>query len=292
MKKIFKSLVSLALLATTFNPVSAFAGTPVKIATTGDNKPYTYVDESDKLTGYDIELARAVFEKLEDYDIDFEVTAFDSLFTGLSSGVYQMGASMLSYNDERSENYYYSRPINESPYYFVYRKGDEKITSLAQFAEKKMVFYGLPGISASIMMENWNASQDDDKKVEIYYIDGSGGQTFLGALENGTIDFTVFEAQLLNNFRESNDKVDDLVDYTLIDDKVLEGLPQEKIDEFVGNAQTYFVFPKTEEGKKLRDAVDEILLEFYKDGTMEKLQKDILNENQLPKPENMEKQTN
>lgn len=292
MKKLFKSLVSLALLATTFNPVSAFAGTPVKIATTGDNKPYTYVDESDKLTGYDIELARAVFEKLEDYDIDFEVTAFDSLFTGLSSGVYQMGASMLSYNDERSENYYYSRPINESPYYFVYRKGDEKITSLAQFAEKKMVFYGLPGISASIMMENWNASQDDDKKVEIYYIDGSGGQTFLGALENGTIDFTVFEAQLLNNFRESNDKVDDLVDYTLIDDKVLEGLPQEKIDEFVGNAQTYFVFPKTEEGKKLRDAVDEILLEFYKDGTMEKLQKDILNENQLPKPENMEKQTN
>ncbi|EKB53982.1 transporter substrate-binding domain-containing protein [Facklamia hominis] len=292
MKKLFKSLVSLALLATTFNPVSAFAGTPVKIATTGDNKPYTYVDESDKLTGYDIELARAVFEKLEDYDIDFEVTAFDSLFTGLSSGVYQMGASMLSYNDERSENYYYSRPINESPYYFVYRKGDEKITSLAQFAEKKMVFYGLPGISASIMMENWNASQDDDKKVEIYYIDGSGGQTFLGALENGTIDFTVFEAQLLKNFRESNDKVDDLVDYTLIDDKVLEGLPQEKIDEFVGNAQTYFVFPKTEEGKKLRDAVDEILLEFYKDGTMEKLQKDILNENQLPKPENMEKQTN
>lgn len=292
MKKLFKSLVSLALLATTFNPVSAFAGTPVKIATTGDNKPYTYVDESDKLTGYDIELARAVFEKLEDYDIDFEVTAFDSLFTGLSSGVYQMGASMLSYNDERSENYYYSRPINESPYYFVYRKGDEKITSLAQFAEKKMVFYGLPGISASIMMENWNASQDDDKKIEIYYIDGSGGQTFLGALENGTIDFTVFEAQLLNNFRESNDKVDDLVDYTLIDDKVLEGLPQEKIDEFVGNAQTYFVFPKTEEGKKLRDAVDEILLEFYKDGTMEKLQKDILNENQLPKPENMEKQTN
>lgn len=292
MKKLFKSLVSLALLATTFNPVSAFAGTPVKIATTGDNKPYTYVDESDKLTGYDIELARAVFEKLEDYDIDFEVTAFDSLFTGLSSGVYQMGASMLSYNDERSENYYYSRPINESPYYFVYRKGDEKITSLAQFAEKKMVFYGLPGISASIMMENWNASQDDDKKVEIYYIDGSGGQTFLGALENGTIDFTVFEAQLLNNFRESNDKVDDLIDYTLIDDKVLEGLPQEKIDEFVGNAQTYFVFPKTEEGKKLRDAVDEILLEFYKDGTMEKLQKDILNENQLPKPENMEKQTN
>ena len=292
MKKLFKSLVSLALLATTFNPVSTFAGTPVKIATTGDNKPYTYVDESDKLTGYHIELARAVFKKLEDYDIDFEVTAFDSLFTGLSSDVYQMGASMLSYNDERSENYYYSRPINESPYYFVYRKGDEKITSLAQFAEKKMVFYGLPGISASIMMENWNASQDDDKKVEIYYIDGSGGQTFLGALENGTIDFTVFEAQLLKNFRESNDKVDDLVDYTLIDDKVLEGLPQEKIDEFVGNAQTYFVFPKTEEGKKLRDAVDEILLEFYKDGTMEKLQKDILNENQLPKPENMEKQTN
>lgn len=292
MKNFFKSLVSLALLATTFNPVSAFAGTPVKIATTGDNKPYTYVDESDKLTGYDIELARAVFEKLKDYDIDFEVTAFDSLFTGLSSGVYQMGASMLSYNDERSENYYYSRPINESPYYFVYRKGEGKITSLAQFAEKKMVFYGLPGISASIMMENWNASQDDDKRVEIYYIDGSGGQTFLGTLENGTIDFTVFEAQLLKNFRESNDKVDDLVDYTLIDDKVLEGLPQEKIDEFVGNAQTYFVFPKTEEGKKLRDAVDEILLEFYKDGTMEKLQKDILNENQLPKPENMEKQTN
>ncbi|EKB55753.1 transporter substrate-binding domain-containing protein [Falseniella ignava] len=292
MKKTLKIFMSFILSALMINPLGIFAVTNVNIATTGDNKPYTYVDEDDQLTGYDIELARLIFEKLEDYDINFEITTFDSLFTGLSSGVYQMGASMLSYNDERSENYYYSRPINESPYYFVYRKGDEKLDNLTQFAEKGMVFYGLPGISASIMMENWNASQDDDKKIEIYYIDGSGGQTFLGALDNGIIDFTVFEAQLLNNFRASNEKVDEKVDYTLIDDKVLEGLPQEKIDEFVGNAQTYFVFPKTEEGKKLRDAVDEILLEFYKDGTLEKLQEDILKENQLPKPENMEKQTN
>lgn len=265
--------------------------TTITAATFAVNKPYAYMDENDEIVGYDVALAEAVFEEIPDYDIEFENVEFDSIFTGVSAGQYQMGVGMLSYNDERGENFYFSLPINNSPYHFVYDQEFSPMDSLADASEKGMTFYGIPGISASLMIENWNEA-NPDQVVDIFYIEGSGGQTFMASLENGDADFTIYEAQLLKNHYEEYPEAEEMLDSTLIDDEVLAGLPQEEIDEFVGNAQTYYIFPNTEEGDELRNQVNEILKQFYEDGTMAEIQEEYLGGDQLPVAEEMEAAVN
>lgn len=87
--------LSIAALALTLS-VSAFAkesllerinnkGT-ITVGTEGTYAPYTYHDASGKLTGYDVEVTRAVAEKL-DVKVEFKETQWDAMLAGLKVSV-------------------------------------------------------------------------------------------------------------------------------------------------------------------------------------------------------------
>ena len=65
------------------------------IATNANSKPNTYIAD-DKLTGFDIELARAVFKQLPEYKVKFQVIDFNSVLSGVDNGRFQMAANALS----------------------------------------------------------------------------------------------------------------------------------------------------------------------------------------------------
>ena len=67
-------------------------------------------------------------------------------------------------------------------------------------------------------------------------------------------------------------------------------LPQAEMDKVgkLTNPNTYFVFPKTEEGAKMAADFDKAIAELQKDGTLSKLSKEFLG-NDYSSQENYEK---
>ena len=70
-------------------------------------------DSQGNLTGYDIEVARAVFKKLPQYKVKFQVTDFSGISPGIDSGRYQMGANDFGWEKSRAEKYYFSSPLSK-----------------------------------------------------------------------------------------------------------------------------------------------------------------------------------
>src|SRR5574337_948217 len=87
--------------------------TTITVATDADTKPFTYSKDG-KATGYDVEVARAVFKELPEYKLKVEITDFDSVVAGVDSGRYQLGANDVGWKKERAEKYYFSAPLSKS----------------------------------------------------------------------------------------------------------------------------------------------------------------------------------
>ena len=90
--------------------------TVIKAATGANAKPYVYVGDDDKPAGYDVDVLNAVFDKLPDYELEYEVTDFGSVLSGLNSGNYQIGVNNFSYNEDRGASYLYSYPYDKISY--------------------------------------------------------------------------------------------------------------------------------------------------------------------------------
>jgi len=71
------------------------SGGTINVGTEGTYPPFTYHDESGKLTGYDVEVTRAVADKLG-VDVEFKETQWDAMLAGLDSGRFDMVANQVS----------------------------------------------------------------------------------------------------------------------------------------------------------------------------------------------------
>ena len=80
----------------------------ITVATSGSPSPWISVNSSGEPEGYDIDALKLAFEKLPQYELEFKVTEFASIFGGLDTGLYQIGCNHLGYNHQRGEKYLYS----------------------------------------------------------------------------------------------------------------------------------------------------------------------------------------
>ena len=58
--------------------------TTITVAQTADSKPYAY-KEGDTLTGYDIEVLKAIDKKLPDYKFDYKIVSDEAILTDLEA---------------------------------------------------------------------------------------------------------------------------------------------------------------------------------------------------------------
>lgn len=70
-------------------------GGTINVGTEGTYPPFTYHDESGKLTGYDVEVTRAVADKLG-VDVEFKETQWDAMLAGLDSKRFDMVANQVA----------------------------------------------------------------------------------------------------------------------------------------------------------------------------------------------------
>ena len=77
------------------------------VAMEGTWAPWTYHDESNELVGYDVEVARAIAEKLG-VEVSFVEGEFAGLLAGVDAGRYDMVVNGVTVDEERSEKYDFS----------------------------------------------------------------------------------------------------------------------------------------------------------------------------------------
>ena len=168
--------------------------TTIYAATTGALAPYSYYDDNNNLVGYDVELVEAVFAKLPQYELKWDTVEHASIWAGLDSGRYQIGANNYGYTDERAEKYIISDPTMISKELVVANKdidlGTGETIPLSELTD--YTFVGSAGINHTLIVEDYNIANPDNK-IQIEYIENDVSATLTG-VETGRYGFTLYNA--------------------------------------------------------------------------------------------------
>ena len=135
MKRIL-SLVLVAILAAVLC-AGAFAEEKIlKVGMEGTYAPYTYHDDSGALTGFEVDVATAIGEKIG-YEIEFVEGAWDSLFPALDAGTIDVIMNQVTITEERQESYDFSVPYIYTRPIVIVAADNADINSFEDLAGRK-----------------------------------------------------------------------------------------------------------------------------------------------------------
>jgi L-cystine transport system substrate-binding protein len=159
------------------NPVKA-AGV-LRVGTEGVYSPFSYHDPATgQLTGYDVDVARAVGEKLG-VNVEFVETPWDSIFAALEANRFDVVANQVTITPERQQKYDLSEPYSIGEGVIVTRTDDTSITSLEDLKGK---------VSAQSTTSNWaDVARSAGARVES--VEGFAQAATL--LNQGRVDATI-----------------------------------------------------------------------------------------------------
>lgn len=212
----------------------------ITVGTEGTYRPFTYHENgSGELTGYDVEVMKAVADKLG-VKAQFRETQWDAIFAGLEAGRFDAIANQVSITDERQAKYDFSTPYTVSPGVVVVTEDDDSIDSVDDLAGKT---------TAQSLTSNWYELAQD-KGANVQAVEGWAQAVTL--LKQGRVDATV------------NDRL------TFLDYQQTEGDTGLKVAaQTADEAHNALAFRKG--STSLVDAVDKALAELRADGTLAKI---------------------
>lgn len=160
------------------------------VGTEGTYRPFSYhVDGSGDLTGYDVEVARAVADELG-VDIRFEETQWDAIFAGLEAGRFDAIANQVSITPDREEAYTFSEPYTYSTGVIVVSEGTTDITSFADLEGKT---------TAQSLTSNWyTLAQESGANIEAI----EGWAQAAALVEQGRVDATINDKLTFLDYRK------------------------------------------------------------------------------------------
>lgn len=241
------------------------------VGTSGSVRPYTFRDDNDELTGYDIELLKLIDQKLDDVEFKFEVTDFPALFAGLDSGRFDLVANNLSTTEERREKYDFSDPYIEAQFGIGLAANSSlsNVKTIDDLAGKRT--YGTPGLNYTKILEAYNAEHPDNQII-IDYTELDLQLQFQN-LAAGLTDFIFSERVVYQGYGEDAG-LD--VTFTPLDSDYL-------VDTFGTNLYSAYGFSKTKDHsatiKKINTALDELIA----DGTVAKLSNEFFGVDVTPR---------
>jgi polar amino acid transport system substrate-binding protein len=234
--------------------------TTIYCATEGHTTKFEYVDEDGNLTGYETELLKKIDDLLPQYEFEYEITEFESIFAGLDSGRYQLGFNSLSWNETRAEKYIFPQHYDRYEASGIYvRAGlldEHPIESVEDLAGLSTVS-NAKGDAWQLFLENFN-EEHEDNPIKITYAD-SDWATFYLQLYQGQFDFMMGGESTLQVYKEEYGYDFDFV-----------ALPDEEASQ-LQKPSTWFVIEKTDEGQELADAIDGAMEQLKEDGTLTEL---------------------
>jgi len=162
------------------------------IGTEGTYQPFTYHEGgAGALTGYDVDVATAVAEKLG-VTPTFEETQFDALLAGLTAGRFDLVANQISITDEREATYDFSTPYTVSRGVVITAADNTDISSLSDLEGKT---------TAQSQSSNFYTTAKD-AGADVQVVDGWAQSVAL--LEQGRIDATVNDELTFLDYVKTN----------------------------------------------------------------------------------------
>lgn len=211
----------------------------LRVGTEGTYGPFSFHDpKTNDLTGYDVEVAKAVADKLG-VKAEFVETPWDAIFAGLTSNRFDAVVNQVTKNPERAGLYGLSSTYTYSEGVIATRAGDSSITSLAALKGKK---------SAQSLTSNW-AKVAKDAGAEVESVEGFTQAITL--LKQSRVDATVNDSLAVLDYQKSTHD---------------QGI---KIAGKTGDVSEQVV--ATRKGSDLVAAIDKALGELKADGTLKKL---------------------
>lgn len=237
----------------------------ITMATVGTTRPFSYADSKGELTGYDIELARAIFKDSDKYTLKFQKVEGTAQYPGLDAGKFDMLGNNTSYTKERAEKYLYSLPTASTPSVLaVDKKSDIKsIDDIGGHSSQ-----AVSGTTTAQFLEDYNKEHAD--KVTIDYTNEDITK-ILHNVNDGKYDFKIFDAPSINS---------------IIKDQGLDNL---KTIDIASDDVPYIYYIFTKDNKDLQSFVNKRIKELYADGTISKLTKKFFGADYAPKKEDIEK---
>lgn len=267
MKKIIRNIFLKGLtaalgLAVLASPLQAGAAaeetegvTKIIAATNGRPAPYIVIDENNQVQGSDIDIIRAVFDRLPQYELELLVA--DDALTGLTSGLYDIAVNNYGWRDERGETYYYSYPYKTGFDVFIQRIGDEPLTGLMDLADRGYKTEVGAGSLKASALEAWN-EENPDHQIDIVYSESDFQMKFQNIVD-GRTDVAIDDGPIL----------DTLIGQFGLEDEIVGNPIDEETQKFISpHNSSFFLLPKDEKGAALREDVDKVLKELKEDGTL------------------------
>jgi len=212
----------------------------MKVGIEGVFKPFTYHAEDDSLTGLDVELARAIGEKLG-VEVEFVEAKWDSLLAGVDAGRLDTVINYVSMSDARKEKYDFAGPYLYIPKQVVCRTDNDWLVDTD----------ALKGAVCATSANSTTVQLYEQFGCEFEYIAGSDEAAQL--VKSGRADFCNFDPVVLMSYLEEHPDADLKVGF------VLEGY-----SESVG-------IPIRKDEPEFRDAVVAALEELQAEGYVEEL---------------------
>lgn len=162
----------------------------LKVGTEGTYSPFSYQDSSGQLTGYDIDVIKAVGDKLG-RKVEFTQAPWDSLFAALDSKRVDLIANQVTINDARQQKYSLSDPYTVSEGVIVTKTGNNGIHALTDLSGKTC---------AQSETSNWaGVAKDAGCKIEAI----PGFVEAVQLLQSGRADATVNDTLAVNAFTKA-----------------------------------------------------------------------------------------
>ncbi|MGE6487053.1 amino acid ABC transporter substrate-binding protein [Paenisporosarcina sp. NPDC076898] len=219
------------------------------VGTEGTYPPFTYHDESGKLTGFDVEIAEEIASRLG-VKAKFMETQWDAMFAGLDSKRFDMIANQVGIKEERLEKYDFSEPYISSAAVLVTHADNKQVKS----------FEDLKGLKSGQSLTSNYAEIAKSYGAELVGVDGFNQAIEL--LNSQRVDATINDKLSVLDFQKQ--KPDAKIQIVAEADDV---------------AQSGMMFRKGNE--TLVEAVNKALNEMIEDGTYDEISEKWFGENVL-----------
>jgi ABC-type amino acid transport/signal transduction systems, periplasmic component/domain len=225
-----------------------------QVATRGTFRPFTYMDENDKLTGYDIEILREVEKRNPDIKFEFKTMSVDAGFLGLESGQVDVIANQIVYNEKRADKSIFTKEVNNYTSRKLAVRGNvNDINGIDDLRGKKVAVTSSSEVTRQLQKYNETANPP----IDLVFTDKGATET-LNLVVTGRVDAAPTYEVTINEAKD------------------ILGLDLKAAGPVIASDPTCFALRKDADSQLLADKIDAALKEMKKDGTLKQLSEKFL----------------
>ena len=219
------------------------------VGTGSDSQLYCYLDEKGELSGFEIDVMKAIDELLPQYKFEFQTFDFKNILLALSAGKIDIGAHMYESNPERRKNYLFTEyGYNDFSKYIVVLKENTDVHSLKDLVGKTA--QASTGSATGAILQHWNEDHPNEQ-INAVLTGALTNEQVVAAMKNGTYDAYFTNIPSFNQVQKEYGGIFRLV------------------EEPISTSPSYFIFNL--DNPQLKEDVDGALKQLIDSGELAKI---------------------